>query len=161
MARITGDIVIDRSAEEVFDFVADERNEPSYNPQMLLVEKVSSGPIGSGTQFQALLKSGRRTMPMSLEFTGFERPVRLGSHSSFSGATIDGQLELEPRGEATLLRWTWEVTPQGALRLLGPLLAWIGRRQEQRIWSELKRCLEADVTSPGWSPSRTRGSSQA
>jgi hypothetical protein len=35
--------------EEVFDFVADERNEPRYNPRMLSAEKTSDGPIGIGT----------------------------------------------------------------------------------------------------------------
>ena len=32
MVRIEGEIVIKRPVEEVFDFVADERNEPRYNP---------------------------------------------------------------------------------------------------------------------------------
>jgi hypothetical protein len=32
MPRIMGDIVIDRPVEDVFHFVADERNEPTYNP---------------------------------------------------------------------------------------------------------------------------------
>lgn len=142
MARITGEIVIGRPAEQVFDFIADERNEPRYNPQMLSAEKVSSGAIGAGTQFRALMKSGRRTAPMLIEFTSFERPVRLGSHSSFAGAIVDGQLDFEPQGEATLMRWTWDVAPLGALKLLDPLVTWIGRRQERRIWSELRRCLE-------------------
>jgi uncharacterized membrane protein len=31
--RVTGEIVIERPIDEVFDFVADERNEPQYNPQ--------------------------------------------------------------------------------------------------------------------------------
>jgi hypothetical protein len=35
MARIAGDIVIDRPAEVVFDYVADQSNEPQYNPQMV------------------------------------------------------------------------------------------------------------------------------
>ena len=35
MARVEGEIVINRPVEEVFDFVADERNEPRYNPRML------------------------------------------------------------------------------------------------------------------------------
>ena len=34
MVRIEGQIVIDRPVEEVFDFVADETNEPRYNPRM-------------------------------------------------------------------------------------------------------------------------------
>lgn len=142
MARINGEIVIDRPREVVFDFVADECNEPRYNPQMLSVEKLSPGPIGSGTQFRAQMKSGRRTLPLLLEFTTFERPVRLGSHSTFSGVTIDGELTFAAVGDSTLMRWVWNITPAGALKLLTPLVIWMGRRQEARIWSGLKRCLE-------------------
>lgn len=142
MARINGEIVIDRPLEVVFDFVSDECNEPRYNPQMLSVEKLSPGPIGAGTQFRAQMKSRSRTLPLLLEFTAFERPVRLGSHSTFSGVTIDGELTFEAVGDSTLMRWVWNITPSGALRLLTPLVVWMGRRQEARIWSDLKRCLE-------------------
>lgn len=31
MAHVEGEIIINRPVEEVFDFVADERNEPHYN----------------------------------------------------------------------------------------------------------------------------------
>jgi hypothetical protein len=72
----------------------------------------------------------------------FERPVRLGSHSTFSGVTIDGELILEAMGDSTLMRGVWNITPSGALKLLTPLVVWMGRRQEARIWSDLKRCLE-------------------
>jgi uncharacterized protein YndB with AHSA1/START domain len=34
MVRVAGDILIGRSVEAVFDFVADERNEPRYNPRL-------------------------------------------------------------------------------------------------------------------------------
>jgi hypothetical protein len=33
MARIEGEIAINRPVDEVFDLVADERNEPRYNPE--------------------------------------------------------------------------------------------------------------------------------
>ena len=49
MARIEGEIVINRPVEEVFDVVADERNEPRYNPRMLRAEKLSPGPVGLGS----------------------------------------------------------------------------------------------------------------
>lgn len=144
MARITGEILIDRSATEVFDFVADERNEPCYNPKMLSVEKLSAGPIGGGTRFRAQMRSGGRGAPMLIEFTTFERPLRLGSRASFLGMTSTGELTFEPRGDATLMRWTWDVVPRGVLRFLSPIVAWIGRRQEREIWSELKHCLEQE-----------------
>jgi hypothetical protein len=34
IVRIAGNIIIDRLIDEVFDFVADERNEPRYNRRM-------------------------------------------------------------------------------------------------------------------------------
>ena len=50
-ATIEGEIIINRPIEEVFDFVADERNEPRFNPHMRRAEKVGDGPIGVGTHF--------------------------------------------------------------------------------------------------------------
>ena len=61
MVPIEGEIVIKRPLEEVFDFVADERNEPRYNPQMRRVELVTPGPIGLGTRFRVeMTRMGRR-----------------------------------------------------------------------------------------------------
>ena len=77
--RIEGDIIIKRPAEEVFDFCADERNEPRYNPRMTLAEQTSSGPIGLGSQFRAEMRTMGRTMAMTIEWTAYERPRRLAS----------------------------------------------------------------------------------
>jgi Polyketide cyclase / dehydrase and lipid transport len=58
MTRITGEIVIGAPAEVVFDFVADQRNEPAYNPHMVRCAKVTPGPVGKGTQFRSAVRSG-------------------------------------------------------------------------------------------------------
>jgi hypothetical protein len=46
MFDIEGEIVIKRPVEEVFDFAADERNEPHYNTHMRRAEQITDGPIG-------------------------------------------------------------------------------------------------------------------
>jgi len=69
MVRIEGEIVIKRPLEEVFDFVADERNEPRYNPRMRRAEQISDGPIGVGTRFRAEIASMGRLVEMVIEFT--------------------------------------------------------------------------------------------
>ena len=66
MVHIEGDIVSNRAPEEVFDFVADERNEPRYNPKMRLAEKISDGPIGLGTRFRAQTLSMGRPVDMAI-----------------------------------------------------------------------------------------------
>jgi hypothetical protein len=55
MVRIEGETVINRPVEDVFDFVADEQNEPRYNPQVRRAEQISGGPIGTATRFRAEL----------------------------------------------------------------------------------------------------------
>lgn len=101
MAQIEGEIMIDRIVEDVFDFLADERNEPRFNPKMTSVEKLSDGEIGLGTQFRAEVISGGKPLPMVIEFTMFERPYRLGSRTSMSGMEILGLLTFERVGDAT------------------------------------------------------------
>ena len=140
--HIEGHIVIRRPVDEVFDFVADERNEPRFNPRMLRVELLTPGPIGVGTRFAAEVSTGRRTAPMTIECTAHDRPTRLGSLTHMPTMDIDGALTFRPVAEGTRMEWSWDVEPRGALRFAGPLIGWIGRRQEQGIWTNLKRLLE-------------------
>ncbi|MHC6593462.1 SRPBCC family protein [Arthrobacter sp. C152] len=143
MTVINGSILISRPVEEVFDFVADERNEPAYNPQMQSVGKTTPGPIGVGTRWQVVTTSGRRTTPFELEVTEYKRPSRLGSVTRMATADITGALTFVPAASGTLMSWRWDLRPKGILKLAGPLITAVGRRQEQRIWSSLKAHLEA------------------
>lgn len=77
MPRITGDIVIEQPVADVFAFVADARNEPSCNHQMLRVRTLTSGPVGVGSRFAAVHRGRRRPMELQTELTEYQRPRRL------------------------------------------------------------------------------------
>jgi carbon monoxide dehydrogenase subunit G len=147
MARVSGEILIERPVEEVFDFVADQRNEPIYNPRMLQSEKITDGPIAVGTRFRATARSGRRTVEMLIEVTEFHRPRRFGARTTMPSVDVDGGLTFEPAADATRMSWSWEVSPSGPLRLFGPLVARLGRHQEQATWTGLKAYLEESGTT--------------
>jgi hypothetical protein len=76
----------------VFDFVADERNEPRYNPRILRVHKLTPGPIGQGTQFRAETTTMGRTAGIAIRYTAYQRSRRLGSSIHMSAADIRGTL---------------------------------------------------------------------
>ena len=143
MARIEGDIIIDRPVDVVFDYVADQSNEPQYNPQMVRAEKITAGPVGKGTQFRSAVASKGRTAEMLIECTGYDRPRLLASTTTMQQADISYALTFEPAAGGTRMRWSGRVRPKGAFRLLGPVITWMGIRQEQRIWASLKAHLEA------------------
>ena len=127
----------------VFDYVADQSNEPQYNPQMVRAEKITAEPVGAGTKFRSAVASRGRTAEMLIEITGYDRPHRLASATTMQQADIMYTLTFEPAGSGTRMRWSGQVRPKGAFKRLGPLIAWVGRHQEQRIWASLKLHLEA------------------
>ena len=142
MANVEGEITIGRPVEVVFDFVADQRNEPHYNPEMVRAAKDTAGPIGKGTRFKSAVRSAGRIAEMLIEITGYERPRLLVSTTKMKQLDIEYTLRFDPVSGGTRMRWSGHVRPKGAFRLLGPLVTWMGNRQEQRIWASLKSHLE-------------------
>ena len=90
-----------------------------------------------------------RTFEVAVEYTVVERPLLLGSRSRSTPKgrkgrplLIEGSLTFEPIPEGTRMRWSWQVETPRALRLIAPLLEWLGRRQEHTVWTALKHLLE-------------------
>jgi hypothetical protein len=148
MARIEGEILIDRPVDVVFDYVADQSNEPRYNPQMVRAEKITAGPVRKGTQFRSAVASRGRTAEMLTECTGYDRPALFATTTTMAQADISYTLRFEPVAAGTRMRWSGQVRPKGAVRLPGPVITWMGIRQEQRIWTSLKKHLEAAPAAP-------------
>ena len=79
---------------------------------------------------------------MVIEFTSFQRPRRIEGSVQISSMELHGALTFDPFPEGTLMRWTWDVEPHGVLKMMGPLVARMGRRQERAVWRGLKALLE-------------------
>lgn len=140
MAHIAGQVLIAAPIEQVFDTVADSRNEPTFNPAMTGVELLTPLPLGTGTRFRA--RMGKAGMEMLVELTEFDRPHRLGSRTTSSMMDTTGALTFSEADGGTVMAWDWQVRPNGWLRALGPLVGPLGARMERGIWNGLKRMLE-------------------
>jgi hypothetical protein len=90
-----------------------------------------------------VMRSRPRRTTMTTQFTGYQRPRRLALRSHLSAMEIHGSLTFDPVPGGTRMRWSWEVEPHGPLKLMSPLVARVGARQERAIWTGLKRLLEA------------------
>jgi len=153
IVRIAGEIVINRPVDEVSDFVADERNEPRYNPRMLRAELTSAGPIGRGTRFRAESAMMGLTVETAVEFTAYDRPRLIASTSRsvlrlikpLPTADIQGTVTFDAVPEGTRMRWSWEVETRGVFRLMTSMVARMGQQQEHTVWANLKHLLEAQT----------------
>jgi hypothetical protein len=79
---------------------------------------------------------------MVTEMTAYERPRRYASSTHLSFMDTKGSVTFAPVPEGTRMQWSWQVEPRGVVRLMTPIMARIGRRQEQANWEGLKRVLE-------------------
>ena len=75
MVEVQGEIAIARRPEDVFDFVAELRNEPLYNPRMIRAEKITPGPVDKGTRWAATIESRGRPLDMVVELTNSAKPM--------------------------------------------------------------------------------------
>jgi hypothetical protein len=124
---------------------------------MVRAEKITPGPVGKGTRFRSAVVSMGRTAEMLIECTGHDRPRLLESATAMQQADISYTLRFEPAAEGTRMRWSGQVRPKGAFRLLGPVITWLGIRQEQRIWAALKKHLGAAPAGPAKTGAATAG----
>jgi hypothetical protein len=143
MAHIAGEVTIDAPVDEVFDLVADERNEPRYNPRIVRAEKVSEGPVGKGSRFVAEPKGMGARGAMTLEVLEYDRPHRLHNLVRSSYLQVDGTVTFEEVTAGTRLLWDWDMGLLGPMRVLAPLLAVIGPSWERRNWLGLKEYVES------------------
>ena len=143
MAHITGEVTIAAPVNEVFDMVADERNEPRYNPRIVRAEKVTEGPVGRGARFVAEPKGMGAKGEMTLEVLEYERPHRLHNVVRSSYMRVDGTLTFQEVDGGTRLRWDWNMGLVGPMRVLSPVLAAIGPSWERRNWVGLKEYMES------------------
>jgi uncharacterized protein YndB with AHSA1/START domain len=143
MAHINGEIIIAAPADQVFDMVADERNEPRYNPRIVRAEKTSKGPVGRGSRFTAQPRGMGTRGVMTVEIMDYDRPRRLTTSIRSSYLDVDGTLTFDPADGGTRMRWSWSMRLHGAMRVMSPVMRAIGPRWEQRNWAGLKQLMES------------------
>lgn len=143
MTRIDGEILIAAPVEQVFEVVADERNEPRYNPRIAEAVKTSGGPVGRGSRFLAIPKGMGPRGVMTVEVVDYDRPGRLMTSIRSSYLDADGTLTFTAVHGGTRMRWSWDLRMRGAMRVFSPLVRTIGPRWERRNWVGLKRYLES------------------
>src|SRR5438552_18920668 len=99
MIKVEKSIVIDRSQEDVFEYVSDHTNAPRWQRGLFEVRRAKEGTIGVGTRHTLVRMFMGRRMEASNEFTQYE-PTRLVSFKVTSGSVAaQGWNVLEPSAQ--------------------------------------------------------------
>lgn len=76
--------------------MADQTNEPRYNPAMTASHRLTGGPIGVGTRFRATVMTRGKPQEVDIEVSDFERPSEMASRSVMGRSTVTGCLRFDP-----------------------------------------------------------------
>jgi polyketide cyclase/dehydrase/lipid transport protein len=135
-------IEVPKAPDEVFDFLVDLRNEQAWNPRVTRIEKITNGPISSGSRFSGIYHG---IGELTTDLVEFDRPRSFSFRSLGSRMRIEGQFRLEPTARGTRLRLSAELIPKGIFCLLAPLMAPIIRLQNAAAGERLRMVLSGST----------------
>ena len=123
MATFQNTLTIQRPVEDVFAFLADFENLPSWNYAIVETEKTSPGPVGVGTTYRQLRSIPSRSEE-GFQVTVFEPTSRLKIHGDIGPFTATISYLLAPTNDGTRLTNVVDLElSSGPLRLAAPLAA--------------------------------------
>ena len=135
--RITTRIGIACPPEQVFDTLADLRNDTQWNSRVSSAELLSGEPIGPGSHF-AIVNGGTR---YDVTITTYDRASRLVLEAS-GKPDLTIAYTFTPTGDGTQLESDFDFRATGALKLVFALLGPVIRRDVGKQFASLKALCE-------------------
>jgi uncharacterized protein YndB with AHSA1/START domain len=137
---------IDKPIEEVFDFLADGTNDPSFSPRVQSIKKTTDGPVGVGTVFESTVKDGGMKTSRKFELTEFDRPTKIRwTERTKNIITVpDGGYDLEKLGDdQTKVTIQNDFEGHGFGKVIIGLVSRQGRKDAPKMAERIKAAVEA------------------
>ena len=136
-------VAIARPRDEVFAFIEDARNRPQWDDSVDSEELTSHEPIGVGTTIRTKLRSMGRDLQYDWRIVEHRPPSRVVIESTAGPFPTTLVFDIGDRGVGTLVEFSVTGRPEGALRLLQPLIARNTQQNLDRGFPRLKEVLES------------------
>ena len=141
--RIEHTVEIDRPVDEVFAFMASVENLPSWAENTVQAEQTSAGPVGEGTTCRVVNRAMGQQLDHRFVVTEYEPNRRYAARSTSGPFPMALSYTVEPAGAGTRLHVVSEAEPGGLMKLAGPMIDRMARRQIAVDHANLKRLLES------------------
>src|SRR6266581_5795759 len=120
--KVERQISIARPSDEVFSYIADVRNDPSWHTDVMEVRS-STDVVGMGTVFEVKVKPSMGVSEGTMTVSRFE-PGKLIEFRGQMGRMAPTVTNMcEPDAQGTLVTRRVEINPPGIMRVMSPLIA--------------------------------------
>lgn len=138
---------IDRPVPEVFEFVSDMTNAPSWQAGLRSVERIPPGPVHVGSEHVFERRFAGRTLRSRNRITAFHHPSMIAFEIPDGWMSGRAAYEVTPTSGGSRVSCRMEFRASGPGRLLEPLLARVLSNDSRRDDRRLKAVLESRRTA--------------
>lgn len=147
-------VYIELPPQVVFDAMTDLESWKDWMPNFVRVEKLTTGPVGIGTEWRETRKMFGKDATEHFRITRWERPSRFDIHVDGSkGSSVGGEYlftyELMPERSGTIVELTGEIRMGALWNMLGTVLVGGFRKACHKDLEALKTHLESRGAAAG------------
>ncbi len=135
------EVDIARPRHQVFDLMADARNELAWNSKVSRSELVSDEPIGNESEF-ATTNRGQQYVAF---ITTYDRPHQVGFNVVGKALEINASMRFADSAAGTRMAAQFDLQPKGFMKLMMPLMASAVRKDFPRQLTSFKKFCESSV----------------
>ena len=143
MVRVETIIEIHRRPDEVFAFISDWSNNPSWQNGMKSCEWTSEPPLRVGSTYDQVASFMGKAIVSSFEVVEFQPGTKVRIQTTESSIPLDITREVSPIEDGTRVMATVIGEPTGAMRLLNPNVKTMVKKSVTRDYQRLKAILES------------------
>ncbi|MFD1019791.1 SRPBCC family protein [Thalassobacillus hwangdonensis] len=136
-------VLINAPLDEVFNTATDFDNSPEIMDNVVEVEKLTEGPVGTGTKVKEVREIRGRKAEATLEIVEFVPNAKYSVQSVHGGVTIIYHYQFSDSGEGTRVEFNGELKTKGLKNLLmKPLMTAVIKKEDSDHLEKLKKYIE-------------------
>jgi len=143
MARIKESVDIRCPVEKAFAFTIGAASWSKWRPMLPEAEQTSKGQVGVGTTFKGTSRMMGRTIGWTAKATEYELNKKFGKNITAGSVFVEQHNIYTPTKEGLKFTIMCDVTVNGFLKLLSPMLVSSLHKDLKESLGNLKRILEA------------------
>ncbi len=134
---------IARAPQDVFNFVADVRNDPAWHTDVLSAELTEGSGDAVGSVYQIKVKPQMGMTGGTVTVASYEAPHRIVFDVDMGKMKPTTTFTVEPAGTGARISRKVEMEPQGLMKLMAPLMGGMFRKRNVTFLGNLKRVMES------------------
>lgn len=145
MIRIDREIVVARPPDVVFDYLADVRRFPQWQPAIERAEQLTPGPLAAKTRLKLVVRGPTGPTEVLGEIVAADRPSLLAVRTLSGPATVEARCALVAEGDGTRVSFSASIELKGMLRFAEGAARGMIERQLPTALADLARRIESEA----------------